>query len=400
MRYNGRVLKIPNLEAARTELLSIGVDDPGVAIMAPKAVHRVIKLEGVPVRAANILKQEMLAVGGEAGVARGVSEFSVETSDVLLMGTESQLKRVAEKLRRQPFGLKAVAAEIAELVQNLGRKKMGVLSCREYSLPVGERTLIMGILNVTPDSFSDGGRYVDPEKAVERAREMVAQGADIIDVGAESTRPGHTPVGAEEELRRLTPVVRRLVRELDVPISVDTMKARVAKAMLEEGVHIINDVWGLQRDPDMARVAAEYNTPVVVMHNKEKAVYKSLMGEILSFFRKSFEIAVRAGLREENLVIDPGFGFGKTAEQNLVVLGRLGELKVLGRPILLGTSRKSTIGKVLDLPVEERVEGTAATVAVGIVNGANIVRVHDVKEMTRVARMTDAILRWEQATEG
>jgi len=262
-------------------------------------------------------------------------------------------------------------------------------------LTVGERTLVMGILNVTPDSFSDGGRWTDPDRAVERAVTMLQEGADIIDVGGESTRPGHTPVSAEEELRRLLPVVRALRQAVPhMVISVDTYKASVARAALEAGANIINDIWGLSRDPDMARVAAEFQAPVVVMHNQEGTSYQDLMGDIIRFLERSIETAAAAGLPRELVIVDPGFGFGKTTAQNLRVVNELSALQVLDAPILLGPSRKRAIGEVLGgLPVDERLEGTAATVAIGIARGADIIRVHDVKAMKRVAMMTDALVR-------
>lgn len=269
------------------------------------------------------------------------------------------------------------------------------IPCGPTVLTVGERTLVMGILNVTPDSFSDGGRWTDPDRAVERAVTMLQEGADIIDVGGESTRPGHTPVSAEEELRRLLPVVRALRQAVPhMVISVDTYKASVARAALEAGANIINDIWGLSRDPDMARVAAEFQAPVVVMHNQEGTSYQDLMGDIIRFLERSIETAAAAGLPRELVIVDPGFGFGKTTAQNLRVVNELSALQVLDAPILLGPSRKRAIGEVLGgLPVDERLEGTAATVAIGIAQGADIIRVHDVKAMKRVAMMTDALVR-------
>jgi len=269
------------------------------------------------------------------------------------------------------------------------------IPCGPAVLTVGERTLVMGILNVTPDSFSDGGRWVDPDRAVERALAMLEEGADIIDVGAESTRPGHTPISAEEELRRLLPVVRALRQAAPhMVISVDTYKASVARAALEAGANIINDIWGLSRDPEMARTAAEFQAPVVVMHNQDGTSYQDLMGDIVRFLERSIETAVSAGLPRELVIVDPGFGFGKTTAQNLRVVNELSALKVLDAPILLGPSRKRAIGEVLGgLPVDQRLEGTAAIVAIGIARGADIVRVHDVKAMKRVAMMTDALVR-------
>lgn len=269
------------------------------------------------------------------------------------------------------------------------------IPCGRRVLEVGRRTLIMGILNVTPDSFSDGGRWADPERAAARALEMLAEGADIVDVGGESTRPGHAPVPAEEELRRVLPVIRALRSAApDAIISVDTQKAGVAEAALGAGADMLNDVWGLQRDPEMVRVAARHRCPVVAMHNQEGTEYGDLIGDITAFFERSLELAEVAGLPADLIILDPGVGFGKTPLHNLEVIQRLGEFRRLNRPLLLGTSRKSTIGKVLGgLPPEERLEGTAATVAIGIANGADIVRVHDVRAMKRVAQVADAIVR-------
>lgn len=269
------------------------------------------------------------------------------------------------------------------------------IPCAGGVLELGERTLVMGILNITPDSFYDGGRYADPGAAVERAWEMVAEGADLLDLGGESTRPGHHEVEAATELARVLPVIRRLVAErCPVPISIDSYKARVAVAALGAGAALINDVWGMQRDPDMPRVAAEARVPVVAMHNQNGTEYRDLMADITAFHGRSIELAGAAGLPADFMVLDPGIGFGKTATHNLDVLRDLRRLTSLGRPLLVGTSRKSTIGKVLGgLPVEERLEGTAATVALSIANGADIVRVHDVRAMVRVARMTDAVVR-------
>jgi dihydropteroate synthase len=254
----------------------------------------------------------------------------------------------------------------------------------------------MGILNVTPDSFSDGGSYGNVEIAVRKALLMAADGADIIDIGGESTRPGYTPVTAEEEIQRVLPVISRLKAKLDVPVSIDTMKAAVAEKALAAGADIINDIWGLQKDPDMARVAAEYDAGVILMHNSDSTVYNDLMGDILKFLRESIKIAENAGIPWSNIVIDPGIGFAKNLAQNLEVMHKLEELQSLCCPVLLGTSRKSMIGGVLGLPADERIEGTAATVVLGIEKGVDFIRVHDVKEMARVSRMTDAIVRRQE----
>ncbi|QOS98589.1 dihydropteroate synthase [Brevibacterium sp. JNUCC-42] len=265
------------------------------------------------------------------------------------------------------------------------------LSCGTYSLPLHERTLIMGILNVTPDSFSDGGRYNQLDEAMRHAEKLVKDGADIIDVGGESTRPGFQLVSAEQELERVMPIIERLSRDIDVPISVDTYKARVADEALRAGAHIINDVWGAKKDPEMAAVAAKWNVPIILMHNREQMGYEDFFPDYIRDIQESIRLALTSGVSEEKIVLDPGIGFAKTLQQNLETMRRLDDLVALGYPVLLGTSRKSMIGKVLDLPVEERLEGTIATVALGIEKGCHIMRVHDVKAIKRTAMMMDAM---------
>ena len=262
------------------------------------------------------------------------------------------------------------------------------------------RTLVMGILNLTPDSFSDGGLFTSVDAAVENAERMVAEGADIIDVGGESSRPGADSVPAEVEMDRVLPVIERLAKAVETPISIDTYKSSVAKYALDAGACIVNDISALRGDPDMARIVAEAGVPVVLMHMKGTPRnmqldprYDSLISEIISFLKARIQAAVDAGISPDQIIIDPGIGFGKTIVHNLEIIRRLREFKSLGKPILIGTSRKSFIGKVLDLPVDDRLEGTAATVALAISGGADIIRVHNVKEMVRVARMTDVIVR-------
>jgi dihydropteroate synthase len=267
-----------------------------------------------------------------------------------------------------------------------------VLRCGNYELDLRKKTMIMGIVNVTPDSFSDGGRFYDIDRAIEHAKRLVADGADIIDIGGESTRPGAEKVSLEEELRRVIPVVKAVAQEIDVPISVDTYKAEVAKQAIEAGAHIINDVWGAKADAKMAEVAAFYDVPIILMHNRHDLQYRDLISDMISDLMESVAIAKRAGVKDENIILDPGIGFAKTLEHNLEVMRRLDEFAKLGYPLLLGTSRKRFIGHVLDLPVNERVEGTGATVCLGIVKGAHIVRVHDVLPIARMAKMMDAML--------
>lgn len=275
-----------------------------------------------------------------------------------------------------------------------------VWRCGHHTLETGRRTLIMGVLNVTPDSFSGDSIYHHPDAAAQRARQMVADGADIIDVGGESTRPGAEPVSAEEEMKRALPVIERLSAELNVPLSIDTSKAAVARAAVQAGASIINDITGLRGDPEMARIAAESDAGLALMHiqgtprtMQQNPIYADLIGDISDYLRGSIALAHQHGVDAERIAVDPGIGFGKTLEHNLQILRCLREFQRLGRPILVGTSRKSFIGKVLDAPVEQRLFGTAATIAVAVANGADVVRVHDVKEMAQVARMTDAIVR-------
>jgi dihydropteroate synthase len=259
----------------------------------------------------------------------------------------------------------------------------------------------MGILNVTPDSFSDGGRYADAGLALAHARDMAAAGADIIDIGGESTRPGAAPLAEKEELRRIIPLIERLAPELEVPISVDTYKSSVAKKAIKAGAAIVNDISGLRFSPDMADVVAESGVAVVIMHIKgtprdmqQSPVYDDVVGEVMAYLEEGIDTALKAGVDREKILIDPGIGFGKTLEHNLIILNRLEEFRALGRPVLLGPSRKKFIGTVLGIPVpEQRIDGTAATVALGIERGARVLRVHDVARMAQVAKMTDAILK-------
>ena len=266
----------------------------------------------------------------------------------------------------------------------------------------GVRTYVMGVINVTPDSFSGDGVGSDVETARRLALDFQAWGADIVDIGGESTRPpaiysGAGPVSADEELSRVIPAIEVMAGTIEIPVSIDTYKARVAEEAIKAGASMINDVWALGRDPEMGHLAAETGTPVVLMHNQDGTDYEDLVPDVIETLRGARERATAAGIPPNNTILDPGMGFGKTAEQNLEILRRLDEFDRLGRPLLVGMSRKSTIGYVLDLPVEERLEGTAASVALSIAGGADIVRVHDVKEMVRVARMTDAIVRgWSQ----
>ena len=262
---------------------------------------------------------------------------------------------------------------------------------KEYKL--GERTYIMGILNVTPDSFSDGGKFNEIEAAVNQAKKLVEDGADIIDVGGESTRPGAEYVTEEEEIKRVVPIIKAIKKELDVTISIDTYKSKTAEEAIKAGADIINDIWGAKYDKNIAKVAAKYNVPIVLMHNREDKPYENLMMDVISDLQESIDIALEAGVKKENIILDQGIGFAKTYEENLIVMNNCEIIRKMGYPVLLGTSRKSMIGLTLNLPVNERVEGTLATTVIGIMKGMELVRVHDVLENKRVAVMTDTILK-------
>ncbi|MGM0754423.1 MAG: dihydropteroate synthase [Bacillota bacterium] len=271
------------------------------------------------------------------------------------------------------------------------------MKCGEYELNFSEKTLIMGILNITPDSFSDGGSFNELNRAVEHAKEMVEMGADIIDIGGESTRPGHQIVAAEEEISRVVPIIEAISREVNVPISIDTYKAETARKALEAGASIINDVWGAKKDPEMAQVAAETGAPIILMHNRDNLEYNHFVRDAIQDLQESIFLVKEAGVKDDQIILDPGIGFAKTIQLNIDMMRHLEVLVSLGYPVLLGTSRKSMIGHVLDLPVEERLEGTGATVCYGIQKGCHIVRVHDVKEMARMAKMMDALVGKEKA---
>ncbi len=275
------------------------------------------------------------------------------------------------------------------------------LAWQKFCLDFSKKTHIMGVLNVTPDSFSDGGLHFDKSPAVDRALRMIDEGADIIDIGGESTRPGSDPVSPEEEIRRTAPVIDALAKRIDLPISIDTYRAVVAARALDAGASIVNDISGMRFDPLMQEVVSGYKVPVVIMHIKGtpksmqvNPAYDALIPEILQYFRECTESAVKAGISEDLIVLDPGIGFGKTFYHNLAILNNLQEFTQLRKPILVGPSRKAFLGRLLDgAPADERIEGTAAAVAISIMKGANIVRVHDVKEMSKVAKVADAIKR-------
>lgn len=395
--WQARVLQITTPEDAEQELLRIGVDPGGIALMAPKMLTRLVHLPGLQCHQANILKQEMLALGGDAAVARGTVACSIRSTDVILIGTEKQLRLLCSKLAPQPFGLPALAAELSAVLTNsVTAPAIWRTSRRELSL---SRPLIMGILNVTPDSFSDGSRYLDPQRAVERALEMVAEGADIIDIGGESSRPGASLVNEDQESERVVPVISALTGKVNCAISVDTWKSGVARDAMAAGAEIINDISGFTFDSSLAEVVARTGAGVVLMHTRgtpdtmqRNTAYADLLGEVIQGLRRSLQTAEASGIDCRNIALDPGIGFAKGCAGNLEILRRLGEFNCLGQPLLLGTSRKAFIGKTLGREINDRLHGTAATVAMAVAQGASILRVHDVAAMRDVADMTHAIM--------
>ena len=425
-RYGVRLLRCDGEASLRKEMEAVGADPRGIAIMAPKGSFHLFKLEGLTFAAASILKQEMLSKGGEAALSGDIYFGGERTTDVLLMATERTLREVLKVLRMQPLpSLRQLAEEVAAALRHHAGPEYPCCRIAGREFRWDERTYVMGIVNVTPDSFSGDGVYATmetegvahpseraqaaTERAVAQALSFLEEGIDIIDVGGESTRPGSAPIDAQTELSRVLPVIRRLREATDAPISIDTYKALVAAEALDAGADLVNDVWALQMDPELAPLMAERGVPVILMHNRSKPKnaaqqerlggryvgihYHDLMADIIRELRQRVEHAVQAGIPRSRIIIDPGIGFGKTVGQNLHLLNHVDELRVLGLPILAGPSRKSFIGYTLDLPSQERQEGTAAAVALCIARGVNMVRVHDARAMLRVARMCDAILR-------
>jgi dihydropteroate synthase len=392
-----RIVSIDDSLSARSEMGKIGVHETGIRLMEKKAIFYSIKLENVKSQAASIIKQEMLASGGEAAVSWDVISFSRKRSDVLLLGTERQFEELILKLGRQPFGLSLLSQEIKKALSNY-QKRDFKLNFKGHTLQLGKRTLIMGILNVTPDSFYDGGRYNNAKQAVERALQMAEEGADIIDIGGQSSRPGANSVEEKEELERVIPVIKKLASRIKVPISIDTYKAGVAKKAIDAGASMVNDISALRMDEKMANIVRSIGVPVCLMHmqgtprNMQKNPrYRDVVSEIFAFLKERIDFCEQAGIDIEKTIVDPGIGFGKTVLHNLEILKNLNQFKSLGRPIMVGVSRKSFIGKVLQLEPEERLEGSLASAIWCMIKGASILRVHDVRETKRAVKIVEAI---------
>ena len=393
---NPHLRTIPSTDEAAKIIRAIGSEDAGVQIMKLKTVFRAIQVYDLPSRSALIIKQEALACGAEAAISKDA--LNGKETGILITGTEAQMYRLAEKLAHQYRSLKELGGKIIQILENVERVP-APMKIRKTVFD-WKRTYVMGVLNVTPDSFSDGGKFFDSRLAVKRALEMIKDGADIIDVGGESTRPGSEPVSAQDELKRVIPVIKSIRKKSNIPISIDTYKPQVAKAAIDAGADVINDVYGL-RQKGMAETAAKLGVPVVIMHMlgkpkdmQAKPEYKDVVAESIEFLQERILAAKAAGANQ--IIIDPGLGFGKRTgsgtEDNCEILRRLSEYKTLGCPILLGASRKKFIGNLLGgAPEDERLEGSIGAHVIAAQSGANIIRTHDVKETVRALKIADAI---------
>ncbi len=406
-RHAARVLDWgPPTEIAR-ELEATDTDPEGVGIMVRKARIYPVRLEGVPLKAAPLLKQELLAVGGDSSHARGIADHSAPTSPAVLMATWGQYQRLLPKLRRQPFGLKGIADELESALRAYAGRGPTELVGAHRRLALGARPRVLGVVNVTPDSFSDGGRFLEPAAAVAEAERQVALGADAIDLGAESTRPGALPVSPEAEWARLEPVLRRLAGAVPVPLSVDTRHAEVARKAIDAGADIINDVEGL-REPEMRRAVAAGGASAVLMHMRgtpatmqQATEYADVRREVYRALVEAVDAAEADGIPPDRLVVDPGLGFGKTAEQSLELLAHVGELRSLGLPVLVGASRKSFLGWATGAASPlERLEAGLAAAVYAAEHGVSIVRTHDVGPTVRALGLWERIESARRAEPG
>jgi len=388
-------------EEVKKIMHDIGVDPYGIRIMLPKATAFLIHLKSINSIAANILKQEALSLGADAAINRGALTGKTKKTDVLIIAQLAQLAQLADKLKLQPFGLQKISEELKENIKNFTKDNF-ILSLRNAFLNLSKKTCIMGIINLTCDSFSGDGLYSIkckdyPGLALQRAEEMVRYGADIIDLGGESSRPGAKSISTKEELKRTLPVVKLLAKKIKAPISIDTRKAQVACAALDNGAQMINDISGL-RDKRMIKVAARYKAAVVIMHmlgkpaNMQKIIaYRSLINDITTYLKNAIDSVQAAGIKPDKIVIDPGIGFGKTPRHNFEIIKHLDDFKVLGKPILIGPSRKSFIASLLGTDAESRLNGTLAVSVMAAERGANILRVHNVKQISQALKMLAAV---------
>lgn len=399
MEYKIRQLFLNDKAEAEKEFARIKATPHGIRIMSEKLFNLVLKIKEVDNKAANIIKQEMLSRNGEAVLSRDSLYLGSEKSDIIIFGTEKSVRSLAEKIKSQPFGLKLLSEELKNFLDHINDSAgKNSLKIAGKIFPADEKPLIMGILNATPDSFYDGGKYLNAGKAIEKALQMIAEGASIIDVGGMSTRPGSEETDIEEEIRRTIPVIKEIKRQSDAVISIDTYRSRVAEKAIDAGADIINDISGLVLDSEMIKTVSSAKVHIVIMHMKGtprdmqiNPVYEDVTEEIYSFFYTQVNSAIEAGIEKDRIIIDPGIGFGKTVEDNYAILRNIEEFKSLNMPIMIGASRKSFIGKVLDLLPEERLEGSLAVASYCAVKGVDILRVHDVRETLRAVKVINAI---------
>ena len=400
MKYKIRALDIKNRAEGMSEFEKIGSTVVGQKIMVEKIFPLAVKVKGLKVLAINILKQEMLARGGDVVTSRDTLFKTKETTDVIIEGEKKSFESLILKLRMQPFGLKGLADELEVFLKDyknnhdkksfsIGKKKFDLIS----------HTLVMGIINVTPDSFYDGGKYNHKDQAVKRISEMIADGADIIDIGGMSSRPGSKPISLEEELERTIPVVESVSNNFDTLVSIDTYRSEIALEAILAGAHMVNDISAFTMDKNMAGIVADKGASVTLMHMQEKPEsmqknpqYDNAIDEIYEYLDGKASAAIDAGISPDKIVLDPGLGFGKTLDHNLSILNKISEFSSMGYPIMIGASRKSFIGAVLELPVEDRLEGSLAAAVWSVINGANILRVHDVAETVRSVKIARAIM--------
>jgi dihydropteroate synthase len=399
MNYKIRALDIKTEEEGLKEFKRIGASNIGSHIMASKIFPLSLKIRGVSPVAANILKQEMLARGGDVVTSSSTLTEAGGKTDIIIQGSIGSIKDLITKIKQQPFGLRALSDELRiYLNRSDENKKVKELTVGRQKFNLDRDVIVMGILNVTPDSFYDGGYYFEKEKAYKRVETLVSEGADIIDVGGMSTRPGSLPVDIEDEIKRIIPVIKYINKNHDILISADTYRSETALRAIAVGANMINDISGLSMDKTMADVVSKSDVSLVIMHIKgtpenmqENPEYENVIDEIYDYLEDKTNTAVESGIKPGKIIVDPGIGFGKTNEHNLKIINKVREFKMLGYPVLIGVSRKSFIGNVLDLPVEERLEGSIAASVCSVIGGVNILRVHDVKETIRAVKIAKRI---------
>jgi len=398
MRYSLRLISSRSRHTIEEYLRDAGVDPEGVAIMADKAEGLVIRIDGVPAAAANIIKQQLLSIGGDAAVHRDVITGRPSASTVYIFTDRRRIPMLSERLSYQPFGLAGLSGEITKLIEAAEHPPRSIPLPGGRIIDLSKGPVVMGVINATPDSFSDGGEHLEPSRAIERAFEMVEEGAGIIDIGGESSRPGSSGPGADEELSRVAPILEGLAGRIDVPISIDTRRASVARAAVDLGACIINDISGLTHDPEMTAAAVGSGAAVIVMHMQgtpetmqDDPRYDDAVSEIIEWLAERTGELISAGLRKDKIIIDPGIGFGKRLIDNLAIFREMGDFRALGFPILVGYSRKAFIGALTGRGTDGRLPGGLAALGMCLGGGARIVRVHDVRETVDFIKVWKAI---------